>query len=104
MSQVLSQDEVDALLKGVAGDQPKPAEQGKSELLARDSQAGSTEAVAEMGRYDFTRAENSSIARLPGLEVIYSNFSRRLQSMFASELGKSVDINFLCMEVLSYEI
>jgi flagellar motor switch protein FliM len=103
MSQVLSQDEVDALLKGVAGDQPQPAEQGKSELLARDSQAGSTEAVAEMGRYDFTRAENSSIARLPGLEVIFSNFSRRLQSMFASELGKSVDINFQGMEVLSYE-
>jgi flagellar motor switch protein FliM len=35
--------------------------------------------------------------------VIFSNFARRLQSIFASELGKSVEVNFDGMEILSYE-
>jgi flagellar motor switch protein FliM len=53
--------------------------------------------------YDFTRSEISSRGRLPGLEIIFNNFARRLQSIFASQLGKSVDINFEMMEVVSYE-
>jgi flagellar motor switch protein FliM len=104
MSQVLSQDEVDALLQGIASDQVESRD--SSTPAEVPPAAGKTQVPSlsnEIAAYDFTRAEISSIGRLPGLEVIFSNFARRLQSMFASELGKSVDANFEGMEVLSYE-
>ncbi|HEY7164383.1 MAG TPA: FliM/FliN family flagellar motor switch protein [Candidatus Binatia bacterium] len=103
MNQVLSQDEVDALLKGVTSDQPEQAEAASPKSAPTQPDGIQVRPVSEVAPYDFSRSENSSIARLPGLEVIFSNFSRRLQSMFASELGKSVDVNFQGMEVLSYE-
>lgn len=58
---------------------------------------------SEVRTYDFTKSEISARGRLPGLEVIFNSFARRLQSMFATELGKSVDASFDGMEVLSYE-
>jgi len=100
--QVLSQDEVDALLQGIANDQV-PAAEGKGSLSAATGDAQVPAVPGELAPYDFARGEISFIGRLPGLEAIFSNFSRRLQSMFASELGKSVDANFEGVEVLSYE-
>jgi hypothetical protein len=44
--------------------------------------------------YDFTHSEISTRGRLPGLEVILKGFFRRLQSIFASQLGKSVDVHY----------
>jgi len=58
---------------------------------------------SEVRTYDFTKSEISARGRLPGLEVIFDGFARRLQSMFATELGKSVDASFDGMELLSYE-
>lgn len=104
MSQVLSQDEVDALLQGIAGDQVQTRDSSTPvEVAAASGRPQATSSSNEIVPYDFTRAEISSIGRLPGLEAIFSNFARRLQSMFASELGKSVEANFEGMEVLSYE-
>ena len=99
MAQVLSQDEVDALLQGIANSQVATADApsgkaGKSQLL---------NIPADVRPYDFTKSEISARGRLPGLEVIFNGFARRLQSMFATELGKSVDANFDGMEVISYE-
>jgi flagellar motor switch protein FliM len=102
MSQVLSQDEVDALLQGISTDQVQTEESSHpAESLSAKTQPASM--TNDFVPYDFTRAEVSSIGRLPGLEAIFSNFARRLQSMFASELGKSVDAIFEGMEVLPYE-
>jgi len=58
--------------------------------------------LSEAKPYDFTRSEISTRGRLPGLEVILNDFSRRLQSMFASQLGKSVDVSYDGMDVVSY--
>ncbi len=102
MAQVLSQDEVDALLQGIASEQVPAGEPSRD----GDASAAIGEAPSsrnEIKVYDFTRSELSSRGRLPGLEVIFNNFARRLQSMFASQLGKSVDANFETMEVISYE-
>lgn len=102
MAQVLSQDEIDALLQGIATEQvptddSSRAGQGAAPIAEVPSTGG------EVKTYDFTRSELSSRGRLPGLEVIFNNFARRLQSMFASQLGKSVDASFEMMEVVSYE-
>jgi len=102
MAQVLSQDEVDALLQGIATEQVPTGESSRGgETSAAIAEAPN--ARNEIKIYDFTRSELSSRGRLPGLEVIFNNFARRLQSMFASQLGKSVDANFEMMEVVSYE-
>ncbi len=98
MAQVLSQDEVDALLNGIANDQvPTAQSEGGPENKPVANVPG------EVRLYDFTKSEISARGRLPGLEVIFTSFARRLQSIFATELGKSVDATFKGMEVLSYE-
>jgi flagellar motor switch protein FliM len=98
MPQVLSQDEVDALLQGVtsAAINTASAREGGGEKPASGM-------PMDVRPYDFSKSEISARGRLPGLEVIFNNFARRLQSMFATELGKSVDANFDGMEVTSYE-
>jgi flagellar motor switch protein FliM len=105
MAQVLSQAEIDALLNGVANQQvPNPAPGVSPEPK---QERGQKQAPAVNGTenkpYDFTRSEISTRGRLPGLEIIFNDFARRLQSMFASELGKSVDANYAGMEVVTYE-
>ena len=104
MAQVLSQEEIDALLNGVAKQQLQSTagSEGNHEAVVekRSAQGGST---SDLKLYDFTRSEISTRGRLPGLELILNDFARRLQSMFATELGKSVDTSFEGMEVVSYE-
>ena len=98
MAQVLSQDEVDALLNGISGAQVPTAQPDD-----RPADKSVANLPSEVRPYDFTKSEISARGRLPGLEVIFHGFARRLQSMFSTELGKSVDANFDGMEVLSYE-
>jgi flagellar motor switch protein FliM len=98
MAQVLSQDEVDALLQGISSTPVATAVQAEGAV-----EKGPGNVPAEARPYDFTKSEISARGRLPGLEVIFNNFARRLQSMFATELGKSVDANFDGMQVVSYE-
>jgi flagellar motor switch protein FliM len=104
MAQVLSQDEVDALLQGIANEEVPPAvPNAQAEAGAAPAKSGVDFVSDEAKPYDFSRSEISTRGRLPGLEVIFNSFARRLQSMFASELGKSVDANFEGMEIISYE-
>src|SRR5918992_1224565 len=102
MAQVLSQAEIDALLNGVSN-QEVPSTGGElPETLERLQKHARTGGANEAKPYDFTRSEISTRGRLPGLEVIFNDFARRLQSMFASELGKSVDASYEGMEVVTY--
>lgn len=103
MPQVLSQDEVDALLQGLANEQVPASESSPPEAAVATAKPTSQSSVNEIKPYDFTRSDTSTRGRLPGLEVIFYNFARSLQSMFASQLGKSVDAGFDGMEVISYE-
>jgi flagellar motor switch protein FliM len=103
MPQVLSNAEVEALLSGVEK-QPsavndKEGEQGLHSSPKRMCDSNAPEAKL----YDFTQSEISTRGRLPGLEIIFNDFARRLQSIFASELGKSVDVAYEGMEVVTYE-
>jgi flagellar motor switch protein FliM len=104
MAQVLSQAEIDALLSGVANQQvPNPGSEAPEAALERLQKQAQAGGASEAKVYDFTRSEISTRGRLPGLDVIFNDFARRLQSMFASELGKSVDVGYEGMEVVTYE-
>jgi flagellar motor switch protein FliM len=103
MTQALSQAEIDALLNNVATDRVPGSSTEVNEAALERLQKIQGNGSNEAKLYDFTRSEISTRGRLPGLEVIFNNFARRLQSMFASELGKSVDASYEGMEVVTYE-
>jgi flagellar motor switch protein FliM len=101
MPQALSQDEVDALLKGLdSGDvQTEGATAQPSAAVRGDV----SEAMADAKPYDFASSELSIRNRLPGLEIIFGKFTRGLRNLFVSELGRSADAGFNDMEVVVYE-
>jgi len=99
MKQVLSQDEVDSLLRGIA---EETVEVGAGDEEQPES-AKTSGGLADLKPYNFTRTEISARGRLPGLEIIFNKFTRRLHNIFASELGKSVDAGFEDMDVVLYE-
>jgi flagellar motor switch protein FliM len=102
MAQVLSQDEIDALLGGIANQQASGAGAGPMKAQAAADGGSSVASSNDIKPYDFTRSEISTRGRLPGLDVILNDFSRRLQSMFSSQLGKSVDVTYDGMDVVAY--
>jgi flagellar motor switch protein FliM len=102
MAQILSQDEIDALLSGIATEQVAASDASTGPREAGPDAASHSFAAGDLRAYDFSRSEISTRGRLPGLEVILNDFSRRLQSMFASQLGKSVDVSYDGMEVVPY--
>ncbi|MGH7875566.1 MAG: flagellar motor switch protein FliM [Candidatus Binatia bacterium] len=102
MAQVLSQEEIDALLGGISTEEINIAETAPAKRAQRTDLVTAPIGSGELKPYDFTRSDISTRGRLPGLEVILDDFSRRLQSMFASQLGKSVDVNYDGMEIVTY--
>src|SRR6478672_3844734 len=102
--QVLSQNEVDALLAGVAKNPPSTDEpttaQSEEPVSSTPVQLPRAPSVnpTEPTPYDFTKGDSGLRGNLPGLEVIFNNFARRLKSMFASEVGKSVEVSFKGLE------
>jgi flagellar motor switch protein FliM len=102
MAQILSQDEIDALLSGIANQQATAPETRPAHGQPGADTSAHGPSISDPRPYDFTRSEISTRGRLPGLEVILNDFSRRLQSMFASQLGKSVDVSYDGMEMVAY--
>ena len=87
MEQILSQDEVDALLKGISGgDIEEPEEEISDEDLGH--------AV-----YDFSRQQGIVQAKMPALEVINDAFLRAMRTSLANTLRRIIDITSVPMEL-----
>ncbi len=92
MEQILSQDEIDALLKGISdGDIETEKE---PEVAGEEIQASS---------FDFIRYSKSKKERLPALDFIYDRFSKSLRSSLSLFLEKEVEINVEPLDYLPYE-
>jgi flagellar motor switch protein FliM len=102
MAQVLSQDEIDALLGGIATQQVATSDTVAADGPTEPESTAPPARSSEFKTYDFSRSDISNRGRLPGLEVILNDFSRRLQSLFASQLGKSVDVSYDGMGIVAY--
>jgi len=88
MEQILSQDEVDALLKGISGgdiEEPEEAE-------ISDEDVG-------FSTYDFTRQQNIVQLKMPAMEVINDAFLRAMRNSLANTLRKVVDVTAVPMEL-----
>jgi flagellar motor switch protein FliM len=92
MAKILSQDEVDSLLQGIGGEEP-PEE---SSALAEDL-------PPHVRLYDFSSGDTSIRGQFPGLDVIFSAFSRRLRNLFTVELAKSVNVDLSAVDFGSYD-
>ncbi|MBU0481461.1 MAG: flagellar motor switch protein FliM [Proteobacteria bacterium] len=87
MEQILSQDEVDALLKGISGgDIEEPEEPIDSEEFG-------------FTPYDFTRQEKIVQVKMPGMEVIHDSFLRATRGSLASSLRRIIDVTAVPMEL-----
>ncbi len=84
---ILSQEEVDALLRGVSGDSEEPA--GPAETSAAKP-------------YDIGRQERIVRGRMPTLELINERFARLLRVGFYNLMRKNAEISVGPVRVLKY--
>lgn len=86
---ILSQDEVDALLKGVAsGD--IDTDEAKDKLLTG------------VRGYDFTSQERIIRGRMPGLEMANESFARLFRTSVSNLIMKFVDISIQNVEIIKF--
>ncbi len=87
MEQILSQDEVDALLKGISGgDIEEPEEPADSLHL-------------DYTPYDFTRQERIVQVKMPAMEAINDAFLRLIRTSLSNTLRKIIDITSVPLEL-----
>jgi len=87
MEQILSQDEVDALLKGISGGEIEESEEQIDTSLL------------EYTPYDFTRQEKIAQIRLPAIDIINDVFLRSIRNSLSSTLRKILDITSVPLEM-----
>ncbi len=93
MGSVLSQDEVDALLQGVAGD-----DLVSSEVSDEDEEYDPEEIVS----FDLTAQDRIIRGRMPTLEIIHDRFVRLFRLTLSNALRRVVDINVRSTELIKF--
>ncbi len=88
MEQILSQDEVDALLKGISG----------GDIEEPDEAAISDDDIG-YSAYDFARQQGIVQLKMPAMEVINDSFLRAMRTSLANTLRKVIDITAVPMEL-----
>jgi len=88
MEQILSQDEVDALLKGISG----------GDIEEPEVEAVAAEAIA-LSTYDFSRQQGISPVKMPAMDVINDSFLRAMRTSLANSLRRVIDITAVPMEM-----
>ncbi len=90
MSNVLSQEEVDSLLKGVTTGEvetePEPAEPEDGVI-----------------RYDFTRQDQIIHARMPTLEIVAGRFARNFRTSLSSLIRRDADVEVSSLDMVKFE-
>jgi flagellar motor switch protein FliM len=90
MSEVLSQGEVDALLRGV----------GDGEVDTETDEAPEDE--SGVVPYDLTSQEKIIRGRLPTLDIINQMFSRLFRNTFSTMMRKSVDVSTVSTDTIKF--
>ncbi len=89
MADILDQQEVDALLNGVAT--------GEIETESHISIPEKDELI-----YDLTNPEKIVRDKMPALTVIHDRFVKRFQASLSTLLRRDVDLSVLCFDVMKY--
>lgn len=89
MAKILTQDEVDALLKGMGG--------GEVETETDDS--GDSEGITP---YDLTSQDRIIRGRMPTLEIINDRFARFFRQTMSTALRKVIDISAFSIDMIKF--
>ncbi|MCX7014520.1 MAG: flagellar motor switch protein FliM [Candidatus Sumerlaeota bacterium] len=89
MAQILSQEEVDALLTGLTG----------GAIEAETDQPRSAEAVIP---YDFTNQDRIVRGRMPTLEMIHDRFTRLFRTTISGSLRRAADVSIVNSEIVKF--
>ena len=89
MSKILSQEEVDALLKGMSGGEIE------TETDEIEDDSGIT-------AYDLTNQDRIIRGRMPTLEIINDRFARLLRATLSSHLRKVIDISAFSIDMIKF--
>ncbi len=87
--QVLSQEEVDSLLRGISGGEIE------TETGVEDDELG-------IVPYDLTSQDRIIRGRMPALEIMNDRFARLLRNSFTSSLRRMVDITALSIDMMKF--
>lgn len=104
MPDVLSQDEVDALLASVDDSAPAPSARSASGGLGTSPDNSATPSAAtEVAIYDFKRPERVSTDQIRSMETLHEVLARKLQASLSSYLRTIVDVKLASVEQLTYQ-
>ncbi|MDD5722896.1 MAG: flagellar motor switch protein FliM [Syntrophales bacterium] len=92
MSNILSQEEVDALLGGIADGE-----------VVRQPKKVSDSDTSEARPYDLTSHDRTVNVKLPGLNMSSERFVKRFQATLSSLLKRVVSLNILSISMLKYK-
>lgn len=89
MSKILSQEEVDALLKGMSG----------GEVETETDEIGGE---GDVTTFDLTNQDRIIRGRMPTLEIINDRFARMLRATLSSALRKVVDVSSFSVDMIKF--
>jgi flagellar motor switch protein FliM len=98
MAQVLSQDEVDALLNAVNDDSETSGGSGDS----ADGSDENSQSDANIQPYDLTNQDRVIRGRMPILEIIYERFIRQFRVSLSNSLRKISTISMISTDLLKF--
>jgi flagellar motor switch protein FliM len=91
MGQILTQEEVDALLKGVVGGEVET----ETDIPAKMDSGSLT-------RFDFSAQDKVVRGRMPSLDAIHDRFARFFRNTLTNLLRKMVDITTVSMDTIKF--
>ncbi len=97
MEQILSQDEIDALLKGISEGEIET--QKEVVEAAEDSKEEHEEKAKSLDFLQYTRSKKE---RLPALDFIYDRFSKSFRSALSLFVEREVEVNLEPMQYVAY--
>ncbi len=101
MNQVLSQDEINALLSGLSeGEIPGAEGPGSENAGGEDESQGDDYKGAR--KYDLASQERIIRGRMPTMELIYDRFTRSFRTALSKFLGKACFINVGSVEIVKF--
>jgi flagellar motor switch protein FliM len=103
MAKILSQDEVDALLKSHTKPAAKGASPGGGERSSGPAPAKKAQAQRKVTLYNFRRPDRVSREQMRSLHFMHDRFARNFSSSLSAYLRTITEVNLVSVEQLSYQ-
>ena len=102
MAQVLSQDEVDALLNAVNYDEEESDNPESGDGNSGGPKKSNDEAEGDIQEYDLTNQDRIIRGRMPILEIIYERFIRLFRVSLSNSLRKISSMSMISSDILKF--